>query len=215
MHLANAAVATVFFLLIRRVQRDEERVRRHGNLLARLFVAYVVSFSVAFSLLAQRTNGQMTVYVIGILGASVIAFHDPRFMAALYLGASGTFVALLPLTQQSALLRDSHSINATFLAFMAWSVSAVLFRGRRTDHIQRRVIHDQFEQLTLLNSRLELLSTRDGLTGISNRRKLDEMMPRNGTGRFATGALSPWRCSISTSSSPTTTSTATSGATGA
>ena len=174
MHVANAAVNVFFFRLILWVERDEERVRRYGDLLARLYVVFVVSLVVAFSLVAQLTNGQMTVFVIGIIGVAIVAFQDPRFMAALYLAAGAAFVALLPLTQRSPLLRASHSINATFLAFTAWLLAAILFHGRITDHVQRVVIRDQFEDLTLLNSRLERLSTCDGLTGVSNRRKLDE-----------------------------------------
>lgn len=176
LHAYNVFVALIFVFVIFWIDRDESRVEKFASLVHKLIVIHVLLFVVAFSLSAQFTTGQITVYVIGIVFVAIIAFLDPRFMAGLYIISNAIFLAMLPLFQPSAILRSSHAISTAYLILGAWTVSAILYNSRIKDHIQKKTIENQFQKLTELNSKFEMLSMIDPLTGANNRRKFDETL---------------------------------------
>jgi diguanylate cyclase (GGDEF)-like protein len=169
MHIANAAAGALFFTTMTLLKRKERLLERWATPVAFAFILYILAWSTLFSLFAQESGGQITLFIIGLVGTSVVAYLDPRLMAATYALAWLGFTVALPFFQDDPILQLSHSLNTTYLALVSWFMVALLYVNHIRDYLQKETIRKQ-------NERLEYLSTVDPLTEAGNRRKFDEVL---------------------------------------
>ena len=111
-----------------------------------------------------------TIYMAVLFGGAVVFMLSYQQSAILY----GLFIILSILGVESVLKTDSTiPFKADFLinGVIAWAVSAINYRAFLSQQEQKVLIEEQ-------NAQLIHLSERDWLTGIFNRRKLDESIQK-------------------------------------
>ena len=111
-----------------------------------------------------------TIYIAILFGGAVVFLLSYWQSAVLY----GLFIIMSILGVESGFDTDpTVPFKADFLVngIIAWSVSAINYRGFVREQEQKRLIEAQ-------NIQLSTLSERDGLTGLYNRRKLDQSLQK-------------------------------------
>ena len=176
MHMVLLLLAAVFFICTNRIEKKNKFNSKFSYIVDKLFALCSLSWAMVFSINAQGTSGQITVYVIGITLIVGAVYIKPIAMAIIYLYVNSAFVIILPYFQQSRALVASHEINSLYLIAIAWFISRLLYQNRLKNYVQKKMIEEKNIELITLNTKLEQLSATDSLTGICNRREFDKVI---------------------------------------
>ena len=146
----------------------DEITRGHAVLLFG-FVAILLLFCTASTMIDQAIHGQITVYVIGTMTIAVAVYLPPRVSVPLFtLNHAGFLVAMTFLQSDRATLM-SHYVNGTIVMILAVVITKLMFDA------QRRV----FQGMSIIQNqqyKLERLAIEDSLTGLYNRRYADSRL---------------------------------------
>jgi len=132
-------------------------------------VSFVCVWAIAVSAIDQRIHGQVTAYVMCVLGLAVVVCLDNRAGAMVFVPAYGLFVAGVWLFQDDPKMRWGHALNGATITLVAWVISRVLFRERVRDFLNRSLIGRQ-------EAELRRMADEDYLTGLPNRRYLERLL---------------------------------------
>jgi len=114
-------------------------------------------FDTAFiSMADQKVHGEITAYIIGVLGIAAIVFLKPATSLFIYLLSFCLFLAGISQIQSNPQILTGHYINSAFLVMIGWIFSVTLFNTRLSDFLNKK--------------RLEAYANYDYLTGCLNRR---------------------------------------------
>lgn len=179
MHVVMVVFCCIFWVVTSFITKDENCVIRYASWINIVFIIYIIAWSMLFSLNSQITNGQITVYILGIIFLSILLYTEPYILAICYFLMNCVFTIILPYFHTKGSLLVSHRINSFCLITVAWFIEVLLYKNRLHDHIQRKIIEEQNKELANLNSVLERLSSIDELTGIYNRGFFNRMISVN------------------------------------
>lgn len=150
-----------------------EKINFKNQAIRSLEITYslcTILWSLTLTLIDQYEFGQITLYIISVLGIGVIAYQKPLTLFFIYLITHSIFMIALPFFQNSRTVLIEHFFNGTLFVVLGWFIGRMLFVERWGDFINRRIIDEKNTQLTTLNRRLDTLSLLDDLTQIPNRR---------------------------------------------
>lgn len=176
MHMVLVAFVSVFFVVTSKIEREKQYNSKFAYIVEKLFPLSCLVWTMVFSINAQSTSGQITVYVLGITLIAAPIYIEPIVMAIVYLSVNSAFFVILPYFQESRTLVVSHKINSVYLIGVAWFISRLLYQNRLNDFMQKKMIQEKNAELSKLNKKLEQLSSTDSLTGIYNRREFEKIM---------------------------------------
>ena len=173
--------STVLFLLIDGLWRvkkwKNDKVYLNMGFGAAFFVAV---WSCGITLLDQSGGNGLTVYAYMLIMLAVLTVLKPWQSFLLY----GTTFAMLNLLQPYFLPVDGESqifnnlMNSLFITVIAISAS-ILFNADRIKSCRDKIIIDeQYRELSIINERLKGEVIVDSLTGLYNRRYLDDVIER-------------------------------------
>ncbi|MFO7814202.1 MAG: GGDEF domain-containing protein [Halanaerobiales bacterium] len=116
-----------------------------------------------------------TVYIALIYGLAVIFYYG--YLESLFIYLYGIillyFVASMynPTLLERTIISDALSNN-----MIAWIASMVIYRKFINEFINQKMIEEKNKKLNKINIKLKEISDQDKLTGIYNRRKLDDIL---------------------------------------
>ncbi len=140
------------------------RVSRRLTFPTALFVVLVAA---VISVTDQLIHGQVTVYIMACVAAAVVLYLTWSQALLLYGTAHATFLFGLGLVQEDVDVLTGHYINGTIIVVLSVVITRTLYVQHRDTFRNQRVIEEQ-------RRRLERMATEDGLTGLHNRRYIDE-----------------------------------------
>ncbi len=150
------------------------RLRRHlfrpGRLSRSLtfpVALFVLAIATLISVTDQFIHGQITVYVMTSVAAAVVLYLTWPQAVFLYGAAHVLFIAGLGLAQDNLDILTGHYINGTIIVVLSVVITRTLYVQHRNTYRHQVVIEEQ-------RRRLERMATEDSLTGLHNRRYIDE-----------------------------------------
>ena len=116
-----------------------------------------------------------TIYIAVVYGMAVIFYFNyiESFFLYLYGALLLVYIASIyqPILSESNLVADALSN-----IIIAWLASMIIFKKFVNEFINQKKIEDKNEKLNKVNAKLKEISDKDRLTGIYNRRKLEEIL---------------------------------------
>ncbi len=120
------------------------------------FFILILITTATISMADQKIHGEITAYIMGILGISAIVYLKPLTSLLTFLLSFCIFLAGVSQMQSSPQILSGHYINSSFLVTIGWIFSVTLFNTRVSDFLNKK--------------RLELYANFDYLTGCYNKR---------------------------------------------
>ena len=151
--------------------RDGKRARYlvHAGF---VYTAVICLWGVGITSLDLARNENVDVYMTIVITTAVFVYLRPWQAAAVYATSQ---LLLYP----AVLSGDTPGlwINSTAMALMAMVVSVSRYATKRNEFEQRVLITQRSEEIHDINAQLQKLVMIDNLTGLFNRRFLDERLP--------------------------------------
>jgi len=116
-----------------------------------------------------------TIYIAVVYGMAVIFYFNYIESFFLYLYGALLLVYIAS-TYQPILLESNLVVDALSNIIIAWLASMIIFKKFVNEFINQKKIEDKNEKLNKVNAKLKEISDKDRLTGIYNRRKLEEIL---------------------------------------
>lgn len=174
LYLAMLLVQAIALTAAQAIDRSQDPLA--AARLARGLAVWTLAWGAAVSLVDQAAYQQVIVYVSGMFAIAVFFQLPTGFMAVLYAAVEVAFVWLLPLVQPNALLANGHVVNTICCAMLAWTASRMVYARRVQEYLQAVAIRQQQAELEAVNRQLQVASATDSLTGLLNRRTLEQRL---------------------------------------
>ena len=182
MYLVFIVVMSCALVIVNTISKKEVFNVKNFMVFTYLFVAFVIVWNMFISLLDQKTSGSLLPYFTTLIASSVIAYIKPKALIIIYAFIQASFLLLFPFFLPEGVSPFAGYVNTSIAVLISFFLGYILYQNKTNDFVQRKIIEQKNEQLRLLNDKLvetnktlEYLSQTDGLTGIYNRRKFNEL----------------------------------------
>jgi diguanylate cyclase (GGDEF)-like protein len=115
------------------------------------------------------------IYVAVIYGLAVIFYYSYLESLSIYLYGMAILYYVAS-SYQPILLQGDVFLNGISNSIIAWIASMVIFKKYVNEFLKQKKIESKNKKLNEINEKLREISIRDKLTGIYNRRKLEEIL---------------------------------------
>jgi diguanylate cyclase (GGDEF)-like protein len=167
------------FLLERYLNKAHKTIVLYTCLLS----ATILGWCAVIALLDQLSAGQMIMYVAALFTVSVFPLLSLPVFLLVCLPVHILFLILLPGSLPVPDLLFGNIVDTSVCAVVAAVISRALYRSKCRDVINKYVIQEKnkelyeiIEKLLSTNKKLEGFSFTDSLTGLLNRRRLNERL---------------------------------------
>lgn len=150
-----------------------------GNTILNLSFIYIVFFcfwSTFITLLDLRDSENITVYVNAMLSTAVLLYLKPWQLLPLLMCNQVIFLTFFTTFQQVPTNNIGNYINSTIIVIVSIAVSISRYYNKCLDFNNRHTIMIQNEEITKINEKLNQLVCTDALSGLYNRRYLDDIL---------------------------------------
>ena len=194
-------VVTIFFWTVllhldKRINNDLRRTKTL-DLATTSYIAFTMVWGASVSLIDQALYGSIMAFLVNVLIASFMFYLRPKYILISQLLAAAVLFIGLPYYQPSENLLIGHYANASIFLIFIWLIARANYTGFVRNFLNKKTIEEKSNQLTHINSKLvneiqtservqeeleaaneqlRIISTLDALTGIPNRRRLDEVL---------------------------------------
>lgn len=139
-------------------------------------ITVVFAIGIVIVVLDQLVTASITPFMVACIFIGVLFLIRPFFAVIIYmLGYIGFHIAL-GITQIDQAILLSNRVNGITVAGIGLFLSIVLWKVNMSNIIQKNQIDEQQKELLEKNKELEKLAFYDQLTGVYNRRKLEEIL---------------------------------------
>ena len=150
------------------------------------YIIFMMVWGAIVSLIDQRLYGQIMVYMVNVIGCSVIYYLDNRKLLISYIVSISVLFLGLPFFQQSREIVLGHYINGIVFLICAYVASRTLYKNlynnfkskslimKSNEKLKKEMEENKiiYKQLKDANKQLKKLSLEDELTNVNNRRAL-------------------------------------------
>jgi len=178
LYTALAVLTTAFLVLDYWMMKKGQKACRAYQRLGFGYCIVIAAWGCGITLLDQLGGNGLTVFVYMMLMLAAIAMLTPFQSTVLFLGAFVVLNLLLPRfpTPDGTDQTFNNLVNSFFTTGFSIVISAVFYRNRICGYRDRLVIEKQYEQICAINERLGREILTDNLTGMKNRRYLQQIV---------------------------------------
>lgn len=156
----------MWFISLRRLVHPRVKRALVGvNVLAGLFIGGI------WNMVMQGTPQAVPIYMFVVFFVAAAFIIRPKNFLLLLLCSESVFLASVLRYPSQGLSQAADIINSVLVVVLAWTISAMLFRGHQVSYQHNKVIEGK-------NAQLRSLYVTDRLTGLYNRYKLDEELEK-------------------------------------
>ncbi len=158
----------LLFLYLFKLSGPEE-INRFHILYFSFFVFFILFLSASISSIDQRIHGEITVYIIAVLGIAVATYLPLVYRIIIFIPPHILLLAGVTYFQDDPDLLTGHYINGNLVFILAMILSQILFTTYIKGVRDKKTIVDQ-------QKLLQRMSNEDSLTGLHNRRYIDKRL---------------------------------------
>lgn len=154
------------------------------------YIIFMMVWGAIVSLMDQKLYGQIMVYMVSVIGCSVIYYVDKRKLLISYIVSISVLFLGLPFVQQSRDIVLGHYINGIIFLICAYVASRTLYKNlyntfkvkslivEANERLKKEIEENKIinKQLKDTNKQLKKLSLEDELTNVYNRRALSQFI---------------------------------------
>lgn len=153
------------------------KTRKHGKMM--LFLQYFAVFIILLSgllitLIDQMVTSNISPFIISYILIGVIFLIRPIYSVLFYLLFYVLFYFGIAYMNIDPTIIQSNRINGLTITTLGILLSLILWQSNVVNISQKNTIKNQQKELVKKNKELEILSSRDPLTGLANRRTIEE-----------------------------------------
>lgn len=162
-----------------------------------LFVTFLMVWGAVVAWFDQTLYGNITVFLVNMLVGSIMFFMRSKLIAIPQIAATLLFAIGLPFFQPSINMLIGHYVNIAIFLVLVWVVARTNYQTMTknlenqmkikdhdsmlltiNEHLRSEIqAHEKDKQkLEAANEQLRIISSMDALTGIPNRRRMDEAL---------------------------------------
>jgi len=170
-------VMIIEYLYIRKIGKDiDNNYKKIENSLS-LFLLLLLVLHSSFSLYELYYTGQGgQSYPILIFMIAIITYFSPKNVMLVFLPAHVLYLISSFLLWTYFRFYPGNVLSNTLTLIAAFILSRVLYLNKYNETVSKIVIKQKNRELEELNQKLEYFSYYDSLTGLYNRRKLQELL---------------------------------------
>lgn len=193
MYLLMLVVAALYWLLFHYLKDNFGQGHidiRKVEIFMIIVITFLMVWGAVISLYDQRLYGNIIVYVVNVMLGSMIFYLEQKHLIIPYLLSLAVLAIGLPYFQESRDILFGHYVNISIFLVLIWVMTRTRYSNFVKNYINRRLIEEKNtelekeiarreevqKQLEKVNEKLLDLSFEDKLTGIPNRRKLDDIL---------------------------------------
>ncbi len=161
------------------------------------YITFLMVWGAVISLFDQSLYGNIVVFMVNILFASYMFYIKSTSILIPQLIAAGVLLIGLPNFQPSPAILMGHWINTGIFVLFAWVMARANYTSYLQNFINRKLVEEKTvllaqtnaelvkeiqsreetqKELEAANEQLTIIATLDALTGIPNRRRLDQSL---------------------------------------
>ena len=186
----------VFSYLDKRINNNVKLIKKL-ELTTSSYIAFLMIWGAFISLNDQALYGSIVAFLVNVLIAAFMFYLKPSYILINQLIATAVLFIGLPFYQPSGEILIGHYVNVSIYIVFIWFLARANYLGFVRNFLNQKLIeensdllkHNNVElireiksrkesqkELELANEQLLVISTLDALTGIPNRRKLDQAL---------------------------------------
>ena len=178
-------LTSVYYLILDRLSKNVDKYLRIIKTISCIYVELVLSCAAAFSAYHQD-NAFCGILYMALVFVFCYCFYCESVKLLIILGISQTFYLLVTFLKHgiSGTLVSSAILTWMYLA-VSYILSRLSYRRKFYEYITKAIIQEKNEQLSRLNEeltetnlQLKKLSYTDSLTGLNNRRHMNEILQK-------------------------------------
>lgn len=166
MYLLMIIVCLLVSITTRYLKKHSIHSYKKMESLVVFYSTFVVCWGSVVSLMDQRLYGSLTAFIVNMLFTSIL-LQSTKSVLFSYFTSTVLLMAGLPIFQKSHDILIGHYINVSIFIVISWFISRALFYFYYNDFEYKKKMEET-------NKLLQELSLSDELTGIANRRSLNE-----------------------------------------
>lgn len=176
---------------------EDPRYIKILNLAATGFIAFAMVWGALISLMDQALYGSIIAFLVNVFIASFMFYLKPMNLLYTQSFAIAVLFIGLPYYQHSSNLLIGHYANGSIFLIFIWFMARANYQGFIHNFLNQKIIEEKSIELAQINDRLvqeiqtgeqvknelemanqqlRIISSLDALTGIPNRRRLDEVL---------------------------------------
>lgn len=155
-------------------------VRRHATKLLTISITYSILsclWAVLCVYLSFHRLDNTTVYYVAILTTASLSFLRPFLSLVLYLGSEALLLTLAVWAKVPPDSLTEYAIVSTIITALSLIISYARYASARTVYSTHRAAVAKQKEIEEINRKLRVLVHTDDLTGLYNRRFLDDFLP--------------------------------------
>lgn len=178
MYLLLFAVSLIALAGVLPIRRRVERHARGILTASFLYTFFICAWSAGITLYDQRASENITVYVITVVASAILVYLRPWQAVATYGFNQIALLCLFSTFQPAPTNNTGNFVNTTFMTLIAMFVSLSRYYSRAGDYQNHQIILQQSREIQQMNRQLSRLVQTDTLSGLYNRRFLDDVLPK-------------------------------------
>lgn len=196
MIIATGLTCFLFYHFGRKLNHDSTKTKAI-NLIIIGYLSFFMTWGAIIALMDQQLYGNVFAFVVNMLVGSYMFLVDSRRIAVPQLISSLLLIIGLPFVQPSGNILIGDYVNLTIFIAFSWLISRTNYTNFVSDFLNQKDINEKKDLLAQINSdllweikarkqiqkeleeaneQLTAISSLDPLTGIPNRRKLEESL---------------------------------------
>lgn len=192
----TAVILTAFSFLYKKINSDQS-VLKKLHFLTTSYATFLMIWGAVISLNDQALYGCIVVFLMNVLIASMMFYIRPVYEFISLSIATAFFYIGLPYYQPSWEVLIGHYVNTSIFIVFTWFLARANYLNFVRSFMNQKLIEEKSDllaysnnelvkeiqsreqtqkELEVVNEQLMIISTLDALTGIPNRRRLDEVL---------------------------------------
>lgn len=178
-------ITSSYYIAIDRLSRNIERHLRAIKVISYIFAEIVLTSAAAFSACNQSNAVYAIPYMALIFILSFCFYCESVKLFVTYCISQSAYILLSFMVNGANDLFFSSTILICMFVTVSYLLSRLIYRGKYIEYSTKIIIQEKNEQLSRLNAELmesnrllKALSNTDSLTGLNNRRHMNEILQR-------------------------------------
>ncbi len=158
-----------------------KKIEKHANTILNLQFVYafiICLWGACVTLYDQRVTENVSVYLVMVMSIAMLTILKLWQIFIIFPACQVFLIAFFPTFQPEPTNNAGNFINTTVFAIMAVLISCNNYLSAKHSFYNNSLLQEKNNSIELMNQKLQTLAITDSLSGLYNRRFLDDIFPK-------------------------------------